>query len=111
MSIIVEGNGYHIEYHAVTVSVGDGVSFNSSNVPLDRPGTFIGGSISLGSGAANDNVEAMGGLFLLDQGAGIITFGEDITGIVVGVRKQSGTAGANDVVFHAVVYIRDKRNL
>ena len=99
---------WHIEMLEFIVTIADAAGRYFSGVNnLERPGSFMGGSVVTTAMGNNDNSEAVGSTELRNQVSGALGFGDQVTGVVVRVNKQAGTAGNTVQSFIVMVYIRD----
>lgn len=107
MTLIFKTNNFWIERHEVTISLPDiaGRVFSGA-INLDRAGHVVGFSCSPSGMPNNDNGEAVGAWEVRDAGGGIIAFGEELTAVSVRVNKQAGTAGASNITFVIMVFVR-----
>jgi len=107
MTIIFEfGGNFWIETVALSCVMGtDEEEVNSALVNLERPGHFVGGSLSGIFGPAGDAPNEMGMTELRDQSGNQIAYGAQITGIIARCSKASGFQSGT-LIFTALIFMR-----
>jgi len=104
-----QGNEFWIEQHTVTITLIDAAGIQSTGVTnVNRPGNCVGYSVTPGFPSNNDNTQAVSLISMLDQGSGTLGVGEFITGFVVRVVKQIGTAGNTNVAINVTLLMRGR---
>jgi len=108
MTIIFnKGGSFWIESHQITIVPVD-LAAGRYAVPiqLDRPGTFLGGSISVIE-TANDAANAQGNsqIMLQQVGGAILNIGDQITQVDAATLKLA-TAGGTSVDVNVILFMR-----
>lgn len=108
MTIIFnEGDRFWIEQHTVNVTLTDAAGFvDSALTAMHKSGTIVGYNLTPGLPVNNDNSQAVALISLLDQGSGTIVPGESITGFIVRITKQIGTAGNTVIAINVMLLVR-----
>jgi len=109
MTIIFQfGGNFWIEFVQLpTIVLVDAAGHQAStDVTLERPGIFVGGSIFQRGGADNDNTQAIGSFSLREGGDTALIFGDNIVSVNWAIDKEAGTAGNTNANANALVFMR-----
>jgi len=105
--IFQKGDEFWIEIGSVALSIPDAAgNAQSSIVNLERSGNYIGGTVIASTSSDNDNTQAIGLVELRGSPTGTLSFGVFTSGVRVRINKQIGTAGASNVTFHFLIFMR-----
>lgn len=107
MTKIFDDGNMWIETIAVTVSINNGAGqVTGALVDLDKPGLFVGGSLTCTSMLDNDNTQAVSVIELRGLPTGTLGYGIFVNQVRIRVNKQAGTAGATTINAVAVIFLK-----
>jgi len=108
MTIIFQkGNEFWIESIELSLSVPDVLGrTDSAVVNLERSGFFLGVAEGRVQAGNNDNTQAIGWTDIRDQGGAKLDIGDRVTGILMRVTKQAGTAGPTLITSNVLIFLR-----
>jgi len=104
-----KGEDFWIESGQAAVTIPDAAGSSLSAFNLDKPGVYLGGGVTIGNQANNDNTQAIGSIELDDVGGGLLDIGDNITGLMVQIKKAIGTAGNTVITCNWFVFMRKSR--
>jgi len=99
----------HVESHEITITLVDAAGFDFADFILDKPGTFLGVSITPSGLISNDNIQAVGCIDIRGQVPSIspLVIGSPISTLRVLSHKQAGTAGNSPLILIVTIWVRD----
>jgi len=106
--IVLEfGDLFWIERLEVSVTLPDAAgSSQSSIIPLEKSGNFLGAAIAIGHALNDNNVQAIGATEIRQGAGGQILLNDFLPDIRLRVRKQVGTAGNTTVIYNVMLFMR-----